>query len=67
MEAFVSKTRLTQLMYELTGTAILTIAFNMQQGGIWVFAVFLVSIWAWEYCGAAFNMAVSLGTLISES
>ena len=53
--------------YELIGTSILTLAYNLSSlsGGQPVLLV--ISLWSWEISCAHFNVAVTLGSLLFHS
>ena len=53
------------LIYELIGTAILTICYNMT--GQYIYFLLVVSLWAWNYSAAHFNAAITLGELVVRS
>lgn len=53
------------LIYELLGTSILTICYNMT--GQYVYFLLVVSVWAWNYSAAHFNAAITLGELVVRS
>ena len=62
MEGFQDKNKIHYFMYELVGTMLVTVSYNLTSQ--YVFTILIVSIWSWEVSAAHFNMAITLGDFI---
>lgn len=71
MDGFQDKSKLQYYLYELIGTAILSMMFNLSEvdasalgDGIIAGVLFLLTFIAWEAGAAHFNMALTLGSFM---